>query len=97
MDKISTGFLLWPSTLKGYKVVPQGESPLIWDPSSTNALRSMADALREGDFLPNLVSRWSQESSQNIASPELRVDNVTYMKSLGTSVQFIRRYMAHQP
>lgn len=84
VDKIPTGFLLWPSTMKGYKAVPEGESALVWDPSSTDVLRAMVDALRESDFLPNLVSRWSQESSQNIASPELRVDNVTYMKSLGT-------------
>lgn len=85
MDKIPTGFLLWPAALKGYKVVPEGESALVWDPSCTDVLQGMADALRESDFLPNLVSRWSQESSQNIASPELRVDNVTYMKSLGMS------------
>ncbi|KAI0728586.1 ARM repeat-containing protein [Fomitopsis betulina] len=87
VDKIPTGFLLWPSTMKGYKAVPEGESALVWDPSSTDVLRAMVDALRESDFLPNLVSRWSQESSQNIASPELRVDNVTYMKSLAKMLQ----------
>ena len=85
MDKIPTGFLLWPSVMKGYKAVPEGESGLVWDSSSNDVMRSMADALHETGFLPSLVSRWSQESSQNIASPELRVDNVTYMKSLGAS------------
>ena len=69
---------------------------MVWDPSSTDVLRSMADALRDHDFLPSLVSRWSQESSQNIASPELRVDNVTYMKSLGGSAQLAGEHMADQ-
>ncbi|KAH9937428.1 ARM repeat-containing protein [Fomitopsis serialis] len=87
VDKIPTGFVVWPSTLKAYRVVPEGEAPFSWDTSSIAALQSMKDALRESDFVTNLVSRWSQESSKNIGSPELRVDNVTYMKSLAKMFQ----------
>ncbi|TFY56124.1 hypothetical protein EVJ58_g7830 [Rhodofomes roseus] len=87
VDKISTGFIAWQSTLKAYRVVPEGDPPFLWDTSSIPALQSMKAALSESEFVPSLISRWSQESSKNIASPDLRMDNVTYMKSLAKIFQ----------
>ncbi|CCM01635.1 uncharacterized protein FIBRA_03696 [Fibroporia radiculosa] len=82
VDKISTGFVMWSSTVKGYRVVREDELPLSWESASTPVLGSMSAVLREDGFFPSLAALWSQESSKQNTAPVLRADNIVFMKSL---------------
>ncbi|KAL6304169.1 ARM repeat-containing protein [Sparassis latifolia] len=82
VDKIKSGFILWSPCVKAYRAVPQDESPFFWESTSTPALDAMKSAMQEDDFFTTLASLWGQESAKIGGSPEMRTDNVTFVKSL---------------
>lgn len=43
----------------------------------------MSEAMAEVDFFLKLAQLWSQESSRNGGTTEIRGDNVTFLKTLG--------------
>ncbi|KAH9947705.1 ARM repeat-containing protein [Amylocystis lapponica] len=82
VDKINTGFAVWTPTIKAYRAVPEGSSAFTWESSSQPALRAMSSILQEEKFFSDLVGLWGQESSRNQVTPELRPDNVNFIKTL---------------
>ncbi|KAL1951786.1 hypothetical protein VTO73DRAFT_935 [Trametes versicolor] len=82
VDKVETGFLVWTSTVKGYRAVPEGPSPFAWEEASRPVLRAMSEVMNQGNFFSVLALLWGQESMKNSTTPELRAENVTFMKSI---------------
>ncbi|OCH96671.1 ARM repeat-containing protein [Obba rivulosa] len=83
VDKIRTGFLTWsPDGLKGYRAVEGDVSPFRWEEPSQPVLQAMRQVLDANDFFPKVGELWGQESSKTGANPELRQENVTFIKSL---------------
>ncbi|KAH9853059.1 ARM repeat-containing protein [Lenzites betulinus] len=82
VDKIETGFLVWTPTVKGYRAVPEGPSPFSWEEASIPVLRAMSEVMAQGNFFTVLALLWGQESMKNSTTPELRAENVTFMKSI---------------
>ena len=84
IDKVTTGFLLWEPHLKAYLKVPEGDSPITWEPASQAVLETVGGLLDSGEICSQLVTLWAQESSQNDTKSDLRNDHVHFIKSLGT-------------
>ncbi|KAI0823074.1 ARM repeat-containing protein [Trametes gibbosa] len=82
VDKVETGFLVWTQTVKGYRAVPEGPSPFSWEEASIPVLRAMSEVMGQGNFFTVLALLWGQESMKNSTTPELRAENVTFMKSI---------------
>ncbi|KAL7285729.1 hypothetical protein ACG7TL_000834 [Trametes sanguinea] len=82
VDKIETGFLLWTPTVKGYRAVPPGSSAFSWEESSRPILHAMSEVMGQDNFFTVLALLWGQESMKNSTTPELRAENVTFMKSI---------------
>lgn len=85
VDKITTGFFMWSSSVKAYRAVQGQESSFSWEQASRPALDAMSAILKEGNYFNKLALLWGQESTRNNSTPELRADNIVFMKSLGTS------------
>ncbi|KAI0961210.1 hypothetical protein AcV7_000369 [Taiwanofungus camphoratus] len=81
VDKIETGFVVWPQTIKAYRAVNEC-SPFSWEVPSRPALHAMSRVFSENNFFSTLALLWGQESSRNSITPELRPDNINFMKSL---------------
>ncbi|EJF66455.1 ARM repeat-containing protein [Dichomitus squalens LYAD-421 SS1] len=82
VDKFETGFLMWTPTVKGYQAVPAGPSAFSWEEASIPTLRAMSEVMDQNNFFTVLALLWGQESMKNSATPELRAENVTFMKSI---------------
>ncbi|KAJ2996608.1 hypothetical protein NUW54_g7221 [Trametes sanguinea] len=82
VDKIETGFLLWTPAVKGYRAVPPGSSAFSWEDSSRPILHAMSEVMGQDNFFTVLALLWGQESMKNSTTPELRAENVTFMKSI---------------
>ncbi|TFK89763.1 ARM repeat-containing protein [Polyporus arcularius HHB13444] len=82
VDKFETGFLLWTPTVKGYQAVPAGPSAFIWEEPSRPILQAMSEVMNKDNFFTALALLWGQESMKNSTTPELRAENVTFMKSI---------------
>ncbi|KAI0762664.1 ARM repeat-containing protein [Fomes fomentarius] len=82
VDKFETGFLAWTPTIKGYQAVPAGDSPFQWEEASRPILRAMSEVMNQDNFFTVLALLWGQESMKNSTTPELRAENVTFMKSI---------------
>jgi proteasome activator subunit 4 len=81
VDKMGTGFVAWTSEVKAYTPARQ-DAVLQWEDESRPALEAMSQVMAEAEFFATLTQLWSQESSRNGGSTEIRGDNVTFMKSL---------------
>ena len=90
VDKVETGFLVWTSTVKGYRAVPAGPSPFAWEAASQPILQAMSEVMSRDNFFTVLALLWGQESMKNSTTPELRAENVTFMKSLGMSIVLLQ-------
>ncbi|KAI8995384.1 ARM repeat-containing protein [Trametes punicea] len=82
VDKIETGFLAWTQMVKGYRAVPVGQSPFSWSEASRPILQAMSEVMSQENFFTLLALLWGQESMKNSTTPELRAENVTFMKSI---------------
>ena len=49
-------------------------------------LRAMSEVMDQDNFFTVLALLWGQESMKNSATPELRAENVTFMKSIGALI-----------
>ncbi len=50
----------------------------------------MSEVMNQGNFFSVLALLWGQESMKNSTTPELRAENVTFMKSIGMSFSLPR-------
>ncbi len=69
--------------MKGYLAVPAGSSAFTWEEASVPVLSAMSEVMDQDNFFTVLALLWGQESMKNSATPELRAENVTFMKSIG--------------
>ncbi|KAI0757312.1 ARM repeat-containing protein [Daedaleopsis nitida] len=82
VDKFETGFLAWTPTVKAYQAVPEGASAFQWEEPSIPILQAMSKVMDQDNFFTVLALLWGQESMKNTTTPELRAENVTFMKSI---------------
>lgn len=73
--------------MKGYQAVPVGSSAFSWEEASVPVLSAMSKVMDESNFFTVLALLWGQESMKNSTTPELRAENVTFMKSIGASIE----------
>ena len=93
VDKLTSGFISWSSATKGYREVPEGMTPIIWEPECQSALQTILDIAVKEDYLDKLMNLWGQESTKGTSKPEVRSDHVSFIKSLGTwNMVFILLY-----
>lgn len=86
VDNPYSGFLTWAPQTKAYIPVPSGDPPISWESESKEALDAIGEVIAEADYFEKLMALWGQESSRNMTSPELRVDNVAFIKSIGNNL-----------
>ena len=55
-------------------------------------LRAMSEVMDQDNFFTVLALLWGQESMKNSATPELRAENVTFMKSIGASIELVQSF-----
>ena len=82
-DKIRTGFLTWSKTIKGYRPVSDGESPIVWEASSVPCLNAIKQTIIKEDYIHQLSALWAQESGKGGTSLDVRQDNVLFFKYIG--------------
>jgi proteasome activator subunit 4 len=87
VDKPYSGFLTWAPQTKAYIPVPSGDPQISWESESKEALDAVREVIAEADYFEKLMVLWGQESSRNMTSPELRADNVTFIKSIAKMSQ----------
>ncbi|KAF8274047.1 hypothetical protein EI94DRAFT_1714621 [Lactarius quietus] len=87
VDKPCSGFLTWAPQTKAYIPVPSGDPPISWESESKEALDAVGEVIAEADYFEKLMALWGQESSRNMTSPELRPDNVAFIKSIAKMSQ----------
>lgn len=86
VDKPHSGFLTWAPQTKAYIPVLSGDPQISWEPESKEALDAIGEVITKADYFEKLMSLWGQESSRNMTSPDLRADNVTFIKSIGNNL-----------
>lgn len=69
--------------MKGYQTVPAGPSAFTWEAASVPIITAMSEVMDQDNFFTVLALLWGQESMKNNTTPELRAENVTFMKSIG--------------
>ena len=82
VDKLETGFLVWQTTVKGYRPVGPGPSAFSWEPASQPVLQAMREVITDETFFKQLATLLGQESSKNPATLKLRAENTSFIKSL---------------
>ncbi|KAH9081608.1 hypothetical protein EDB83DRAFT_2512470 [Lactarius deliciosus] len=87
VDKPHSGFLTWAPQTKAYIPVSSGDPPISWESESKEALDAIGEVIAEADYFEKLMVLWGQESSRNMTSPELRTDNVAFIKSIAKMSQ----------
>lgn len=85
VDKLNTGFLAWSDTIRACRPVGPGESPFVWESASQDLLRVVRDVATSPAYFAQLALLLAQESNKNPTTLKLRSENVTLVKSLGTS------------
>jgi hypothetical protein len=83
IDKQYSGFLTWAPETKAYTPVPAGGPPITWEPASKMALEAIGEVIAQAEYFEKLMALWGQESSRNVTSPDLRTDNVAFIKTIG--------------
>ncbi|EGO02735.1 hypothetical protein SERLA73DRAFT_102663 [Serpula lacrymans var. lacrymans S7.3] len=78
-DKISTGFLAWSTSIKGY--VKQGKSSISWEKQSEPTLRALISTV-DRDFYLKLALLWGQEFTKAGNTKELRTENINFVKTI---------------
>lgn len=84
IDQLSSGFLAWTPHTKAYKAVPAGSPPLSWETESQPALETITALIDQDDYFDKLAVLWGQESGRTTGNPELRPDNILFIKTLGS-------------
>lgn len=46
-------------------------------------IEAIGEAVAQTKYFEKLMMLWGQESSRNVTSPELRTDNVAFIKTIG--------------
>ncbi|KAI0275116.1 hypothetical protein BC834DRAFT_851157 [Gloeopeniophorella convolvens] len=87
VDKHYSGFLTWTPHTKAYIPIPEGEPPISWESPSQAALEAIEATTAQSDYFDKLMLLWGQESSRNTTTPELRADNVVFIKSIAKTSQ----------
>jgi len=83
VDKQYSGFLAWAPETKAYTPVPAGDPPITWESASKAVLEAIGEVVAQSGYFEKLMVLWGQESSRNVTSPELRTDNVAFIKTIG--------------
>jgi proteasome activator subunit 4 len=52
------------------------------------ALEAIGGVIAQAEYFEKLMVLWGQESSRNVTSPELRTDNVAFIKTIGNNFAF---------
>ncbi|KAI0067754.1 hypothetical protein BV25DRAFT_1834775 [Artomyces pyxidatus] len=79
VDKVSSGFLSWGPHTKAYI----STSPLIaWADDCQPALEAISAVISRSDYYTKLTALWGQESGRNTSTPQIRTENVTFIKTL---------------
>lgn len=81
-DKITTGFLTWSRTIKGYEPVLDDENSFLWEAESLPCLDVIREGISEEGYIDQLSSLWSQECSKG-NTLDVRTDNSLFFKYLG--------------
>ena len=55
----------------------------MWESASKIALEAIGEVVAQPKYFEKLMVLWGQESSRNVTSPELRTDNVSFIKTIG--------------
>ena len=92
VDKITSGFLAWDSTMEAYSVPVDSSLSHVWEPDSRPALDSIESFISQGSYFSQLILLWAQEETDSRGDLELRLYNVRFMKSLGGSSDEIMTY-----
>ncbi|KAH9964279.1 hypothetical protein BC827DRAFT_1190239 [Russula dissimulans] len=87
IDKEYSGFLTWAPETKAYKPIPAGDPPITWEPASLMVLKTINEVVAQAEYFDKLMVLWGQESSRNVASPDLRTDNVAFIKTIAKMSQ----------
>jgi proteasome activator subunit 4 len=87
VDKQYSGFITWAPETKAYAPVPAGDPPITWEPASRVALDAIGEVVSQAEYFDKLMALWGQESSRNTTTPDLRTDNVAFIKSIGNKFQ----------
>jgi proteasome activator subunit 4 len=74
---------VWAPETKVYIPIPTGDPPITWESSSKSALDAIGEVVAQHEYFEKLMALWGQESSRNVTSPELRSDNVAFIKTIG--------------
>ncbi|KAI9462941.1 hypothetical protein F5148DRAFT_1212253 [Russula earlei] len=86
IDKQYSGFLAWAPESKAYMHIPAGDPPITWESASKAVLEAIGD-VAQAEYFEKLLVLWSQESSRNVTAPELRTDNVAFIKTIAKMSQ----------
>ncbi|KAI0296143.1 hypothetical protein BC826DRAFT_1005479 [Russula brevipes] len=87
VDKQHSGFLTWAPETKAYIPVPAGDPPITWESASRTTLEAIGEVVAQAEYFEKLMALWGQESSRNVTAPELRTDNVAYIKTIAKMFQ----------
>jgi proteasome activator subunit 4 len=87
VDKQISGFLVWAPETKAYTPIPAGDPPITWESSSKSVFEAIGEVVAQPEYFEKLMALWGQESSRNVTSPELRTDNVAFIKTIAKMSQ----------
>ena len=55
-------------------------------------LEAIGEVIAQAEYFEKLMVLWGQESSRNVISPELRTDNVAFVKTIGNKFCLPERF-----
>ncbi|THH18097.1 hypothetical protein EW146_g2829 [Bondarzewia mesenterica] len=87
IDKLRSGFLTWLPYTMAYAAVPPGAAPFSWDPACQPALQAIGAVMRQDNYFTDLTMLWGQESSRNASNPEVRLNNIVFVKMIAKMFQ----------
>ncbi|EFI28574.1 hypothetical protein CC1G_13601 [Coprinopsis cinerea okayama7 len=81
IDKFATGFLSWAPKVNAYHS-PDSVSAVQWEEASLPMMHAFHSVVGGPDYVKRIATLWGQESDKNVASLDLRMENVVYLKLL---------------
>jgi proteasome activator subunit 4 len=61
----------------------ENTTPLLWEAESLLALKAISSVMGQDDYVAKLSLLWGQEAVKEGSKTELRLENVSFVKSLG--------------
>ena len=58
------------------------------------ALEAIGEVVAQAEYFEKLMVLWGQESSRNVTAPDLRTDNVAFIKTIGNKFRLSEPYRA---